>query len=307
MANNPEPCRVTKQRFDEINTAKYCRDLSRQEKIDYLTYQFYKSLGLNPDFANPVTFNEKLNWLKVFYSNPLQTLCADKVTFPNFVKARLPELSSHCVKPVGIYRSPEELTVDEYSHFPENFVLKSNFGSGAQLFANKSASIVHLQSHIKNFLEPLANHYYSFLEPSYKDISGAVVCEPLLDYKYKIEFFCFDGEPFVYWIIVNDKKKDMRLNIYSLDGKRLAARRPQYPNFNMDPRPAYFDDLVQAARILSAGFPHVRVDFYATRNSWLFSELTFFTGAGFTPFTSHDFDVQLGDKLKLPKADAICA
>jgi len=290
------PCRISPERFSYLHQIKYQRDLSKLEIADYLSFMFYQSFGYNLDLISPCTYNEKLNWLKVFYHNPLMHVCADKARFHSFVQSRLPGTDDHCVKPLAIFHNPKEFDLEP---LPQHFVLKSNFGSGAQSFVDKSkANLKELAATAAKWLDPKTNHYYSSLEYGYKGITPAIICEPIIEFDYKIELYCFDGNPYIYWTVINDKTKLVRANLYQMGGERLPVSW-HYKNFDEDPRPAYFDELVEAAKVLSAGFPHVRVDFYAAKDWWYFSELTFFTWAGMTPFSDYTFDVLLGKQLNL--------
>ena len=56
--------------------------------------------------------------------------------------------------------------------------------------------------------------------------------------------------------------------------------------------------MIRVARILSKGFPEVRVDLYNVDSHPLFGEMTFSTGFGY--FTD-DFYRILGDKVVLKK------
>lgn len=292
------PCRISAERFSYLDQAKYQRDLSKLEAADYLSFLFYQSFGYNLDLISPCTFNEKLNWLKVFYHNPLMQVCADKANFHNFVLDRLPKMSDHCIKPLATFRKPDEIKLDD---MPERFILKSNFGSGTQAFVEKAKDNLNaLITTASTWLDPKTNHYYCALESGYKGITPAIVCEPIIKFDYKIEFYCFDGTPFIYWIVINDKTADVCANLYKMSGERLPVNW-HYKNFNSDPRPSYFDELVEMSKVLSAGFPHVRVDFYAGKDWWYFSELTFFTWAGLTPISDYMFDVLLGKQIKLEK------
>ena len=291
-----------RSRFDELQRVKYERELSQTEKKECLGYLFYQSFGYNLNFDAPITYNEKLNWLKIYYQNPQMQICADKATFPSFLENQLPAYAEHCVDALTLFHAPEEVTDDAVMSLPQRFFMKSNFGSGTNSIIEKSSTSVHkMRETVAAWLNPHRNHYYLFLENSYKDIVPAVLCEPIVDYKYKIEFFCFDGEPAFYWIIIYDKTSDMGMNFYSMKGERLPVRRIRYPNFAADPKPRYFNELVDVSRVLSAGFPHVRVDFYAASKTWYFSEMTFYPGAGLTPFSDYNFDIALGAHIDLEK------
>lgn len=296
------PCRISLDRFKYLNTLKYHRDLTRQEMSDYLGYQFYKRLGYNLDLDNPVTYNEKLNWLKVNYHDPLMKQCVDKATFDEFVAGRLPDMSGHHVKKLAILHSPQELTEKLLTSLTEHFVMKSNFGSGAQIFVDRDlAKLSDLQGTIARYLNPRANHYYLSFEYGYKGLKPAVVIEPVIRLDYKLEFYCFQGEPFIYRVVQNAGTRTALSDLYTLQGEKIDARWP-YENLEIPyQRPSFFNDVLQAAEVLGKGFPHVRVDFHVTRDSWYFNELTFYPWAGLMPFDPYKLDVLLGSRLDLDK------
>lgn len=298
------PCRISSERYDWLNQQKYRRDLTKTEIMDFLAYEFYHSFGYNLDFEDPRTYNEKMNWLKVFYNNPKMRVISDKSKFQAYVRTRLPDLANHCVVPLAVFHSPRDLTEKVLERLPDKFVLKSNFGSGAQEFVDKErADLARLRASMARWLDPRSNHYFMAMENGYKDIIPAVVCEPVIDFEYKLEIFCFDGAPLMYWIVQNDKTKNVRANLYDMNGGKLPLAW-HYPNFDEDPPcQQYFDELVGAAKALSSGFPHVRVDFYAAKNTWYFSEMTFYTWAALTPMSDYSRDVELGRKLGLEKME----
>lgn len=293
------PCRISQDRFKYLRKLKFMRDLTRQEIADHLAFQFYSSFGYNIDWDDPVTFNEKLNWLKLNYHNPAMHECADKAVFDDYVARKLPEFGLHHVPKLAILRSIEEFTPGLYADLPEKFLVKSNFGSGAQFFADKkSVSHKEVMDSMSRYFDPRANHYYFAFEFSYKDIKPAVVIEKVIDIECKIEFFCFNGEPFIYRIVRNPGQQNGRENLYDMEGRRLDAAW-HYPHFAPDFRPDYFEAILAAAKTLSAPFPHARVDFHAGKDMWHFNEMTFYTWAGLKPLRPYGLDVILGGKIKL--------
>lgn len=308
MSGSFEQCWVSARQFDEIDRIKYERELSEQEIKDYLSYIFYQRQGFNIDFDHPRTYNEKLNWLKVYYRNPLMHVIADKTRFHSYIRSRLSGYGDHFVKSLAIFKSSDELNKDVLRMMPEKFIIKSNFGSGRQKFVDRdSADISALQQLMAQWLKPSTNHYYKNLEYCYKDIPPALLCEPVIAFDYKLEFYCFNGAPLIYWIILNDKTKNVHANLYAMNGMRLPLKW-HYPNFEKPIfKPPYFDELARLAGILARGFPHARVDFYAARDWWYFSEMTFFTWAAFMPFSDFAFDIMLGQKVPLVRMEEKCA
>lgn len=291
---------MSEDRFNQINSVKYSRELTQSEKMDYLGYKFYNSMGYNLDFNAPRTFTEKLNWLKVFYQNPKARSLADKASFPHYIKTLLPDFAGHLAPHLSVFNSVAEFANLHFPKLPWNFVAKSSFGSGAQEFVNKTyASMGRLKSLIASWLNPLSNQYYYALENSYKDIQPSVVCEPLLQIDYGMYFFCFNGEPLYYWIVLGQKGGVRRNNIYSIDGKRVPTR---WGNENFEtepPSPPFLDEMIHCAKIIAKNFPHARVDFNICGKTWLFSEVTFFSWAGLKGPSDYSFDLELGNHINL--------
>lgn len=295
-----ETCRVPSERYEELDLLKFRRELTPAEKMDYLGYKFYNSIGYNLDFNNPRSFTEKLNWMKVFYKNQKMRTIADKALAPHYIKTLLPKYSQHLVPHLAVFNSVSEFVNVLFPKLPWNFVAKSNFGSGAQEFVNKTyASMGRLRNLIGSWLNPLSNHYFSALEYCYKDIKPAIVCEPILDIGYCLDFFCFNGEPLFYWVIKNSKTQERRGNIYRINGEKVPTRW-HYHNFeeSFSP-PPFFEELTQCAKILSKGLPHVRVDFFIGKGTWYFSEMTFYSWAGLEAPSDPDFDLELGRHINL--------
>lgn len=300
-------CNVSVQRFEQLNHLKYKQELSEQDIKDYINFIFYSKFGYNIDWDNPITYNEKLNWLKVYYHNPVMHIIADKAKFHAYLLAKLPGFEKHCVKPLVIFHSPEEFSDNVLEQLPEKFFIKSNFGSGAQKLVEKRFGVMaDLRKLMEKWLMPSSNHYYYALEYCYKDIVPAVVCEAVIVYDYNIQLFCFGGTPLMYKVKLNDKTKDAQDNFYGMDGRLLPVSW-HHPNFAGHlSKPSYFNELVVIAGILSAGFPHVRVDFYGGRDTWHFNEMTFFTWAGLMPFSDFAFDIMLGQKIDLVRMETKC-
>ena len=86
---------------------------------------FRKRMGYALNLDQPKTLSEKIQWLKLYYRNPLLTLCADKVKVRDYVAKKIgPEY----LTPVyGVYKNTSEIDIRQ---LPESFVLKPNHGSG---------------------------------------------------------------------------------------------------------------------------------------------------------------------------------
>jgi hypothetical protein len=160
-----------------------------------------------------------------------------------------------------------------------------------------------VHSKLKRWLR--TNHYWKSREWVYKDIKPRIICEKYLsgtdgnppnDYK----IFCFNGEPKIIEVDF-DRFKNHKRNFYDLDWKFINGE-IKYPNdssVNIQ-KPEKLSEMLDLSRILSAGFPHVRVDFYYLNNQIIFGELTFFHQSGMGKFEPEEFELEMGSWLKLP-------
>lgn len=57
----------------------------------------------------------------------------------------------------------------------------------------------------------------------------------------------------------------------------------------------------ELATVLSAGIPHVRVDFYEANGKLFFGEMTFFDASGFSSFKPEKWDCTFGEWIILPE------
>ena len=151
-------------------------------------------------------------------------------------------------------------------------------------------------------MDPRRNHYYSFFEWGYKDIVPKIVVEEFLGFEYKLEFFCFQGQPRFFWIVLDDKTKATSANFYELDWRQIPVS-DHYPNFSREiAKPNCYPEMLETARKLSKDFPFVRCDFYVTKNGYRFSEMTFYHWAGYCKMNPDEYDLIWGNMLELPTA-----
>ena len=116
---------------------------------------------------------------------------------------------------------------------------------------------------------------------------------------YKI--LCFDGEPKYIWIGSN--YAPMWFDLYSTDWKNMHVLWGYEGGPDYLPRPKTLDALLETARKLSQGIPHVRVDLYSIGGTIYFGEYTFYTWAGLKIIEPKEWDLKLGELIKLPSRE----
>lgn len=289
----------SESKYDKIYAKRF--DGLTRDELEYCVKEQYKKWHENyPDLINPKTFNEKLTWEKLYYNNPLMTICADKVKAREYYLEKTGDHEEHLVKQFGVYDNASEIN---YDVFPNKFVLKSNWGSGKQIIVNDKSSLDINKTNeiVQTWQNKRSNHYFCAFEYGYKNIEPKIVCEEFLDFEYKLEFFCFNGKPKFFWIVLNDKTDNTQANFYNLDWSKIPVEN-HYPNFNQDiVKPNCYENILDLATKLCGDFPFVRCDFYITKDSYRFSEMTFFHWGCSQQFEPAEYDEIFGSYMSLPK------
>lgn len=287
-------------RHPKIITAKY--------KRDYVSRQFIEETGYKaPDLNNPVTFNEKLQWLKLYYRNPLLTLCADKYRVRDYVKEVVGE--EYLIEMIDHYESVDEIDFDRLSN---QFVLKTNNSSGTNIICTdkNKLDIAEAKQRLKTWMRPEANHYFFGFEWAYKNIKPHIICEKYVGdigkntMNYK--FFCFNGKPEMILASSTDiNKMGTRHDSFDTSWKKLNIQRSEFIGHDKAVKaPKSLKAMLEASKKLSKPFPFVRVDFYEIDGKPKFGELTFYPANGTGTFKNLKDDEKLGNMLKLPKNNA---
>lgn len=269
----------------------------------YIMMLYEVRTGKKLDLKTPHSFNEKLNWLKLNYHNPLLTDMADKYTVKKIVSDKIGD--KYVIPLLGVWDSVDDIDFDS---LPDQFVLKCNHDSGSVVIC-KDKSIFDIESAKSKLSKALSNNYYYYSrEWVYKNIEPKIICEPyvedfedaeLRDYK----FFCFDGKvKFLY--VATDRFKEgeeVKFTFFDEDYNFLPIVHGHPYADPLPEKPSKFDEMKKLAEKLSSGIPHVRVDMYEANGKIYFSEFTFYNNSGFLPFEPDEWDTKFGEYLKLPE------
>lgn len=269
----------------------------------FLQAKFYLHLGYWPNLKNPKSFNEKLQYLKLYSKNhPEYSQMVDKVGAKDFVASIIGD--EYIIPTYGIWESVDEI---DWESLPKQFVIKNAGDSGGVLVCKNKEEIDI--GYYKKVLKQHNNCEYwkKTKEYPYKNVPHRVIAEKYLkgktgeslkDYK----FFCFNGEPsFLYVSQGLDNHSTAKITFLNVDWTLAAFSRADYMSLvELPQKPENYDLMLDLARKLSAGLPHVRVDFYNIDGCVFFGELTFFTCSGMIPFTPADWDFKLGKLIECP-------
>ncbi len=269
----------------------------------FLRMHYGVSLGKRLNLKEPKTFNEKMQWLKLYHHDPIFTKMVDKYEVKDYIKEKIGE--EYVIPSIGIYNSFDEI---DFGNLPDRFVLKCTHDSGGLVIC-KDKSRLDIDASREKLGNSLSrNYYYLGREWPYKNVKPRILAEVYMENVnrsnldvYKI--LTFNGEPKIIQTIQNDKTPDECIDYFDCKWNLLNLRQ-DYPN-SKEPlkKPACLSQMLQLAKKLSEGIPFLRVDLYEIDGKVYFSEFTFYSDCGFAPFTPPEWDDILGDWIKLPQKE----
>ena len=276
----------------------YYDSLSDEE---FLKKVFPKYMGYPLDLENPKTFSEKLQWLKVNYREPIQTVMVDKYEAKNFIAQRVGE--QYIIRTLAVWDSVEDIDFDA---LPNQFVLKCTHDSGGIVICKDKSSLdreaakAKLRASLKRDYSKIAREW------AYQNVPRRIIAEKyiselgnddLLDYK----MYSFHGEPKL-TVVCSDRfsKTGTRMNFYDINWEPMGIHFGHYPPLSTEfPKPATYEEMKRLTAELSKDCPFLRVDFYEIKGRLYIGELTFFPGAGLEKFRPMTKDYELGEWLHL--------
>ena len=269
----------------------------------YLKIMFRLKMGYKLNLKNPQTFNEKLQWLKLYNRKPEYTRMVDKSEANTVAENILGK--GYVIPTLGVWTKFEEI---DFNSLPDSFVLKTtNGGGGGGVIICRDKSKLNLASAAERLKSSLkANIYRHLKEWPYKNVKPRIIAEKFMvdesgelrDYK----FYCFNGEPKVF-LVASERFSGHRtyFDYFDMEGNHLPFTLGGMNNPVTPELPSTFEEMKQVAMKLSHGLPHVRIDLYSVDEKVYFGEFTFFDSSGFEKFTPREWDDTFGEWLRLPK------
>lgn len=266
----------------------------------YLNIIFYLKMGKKLNLKKPKTFNEKLQWLKLYDRKKIYTQLVDKYEVRSYIEKKLGK--KYLIPLLGKYEKFDDI---DFNNLPNQFVLKCTHDSGGLVICkdkktfNKELAREKINRCLQN------NYFYWGREWPYKNVKPQIICEKymvdesnteLKDYK----IMCFNGQAKCAFVCLNrDKPTGLNVDFYDLNWKPMPFER-HYPRSNsIIPKPKKFEEMIQLAEILAQNNKFLRVDFYEINGEIYFGELTFYPGSGLEEFTPEIYDELLGSWINI--------
>ena len=251
-------------------------DFHRRKRTIAKLYK--KAVGCKPNLVTPYCSSEKIQYRKLYGNHTFYALLADKYKVREYVTERagkkyLVPLLSVC----------EELTPEILTALPTPFIIKCNHGCKWHRIV-KDIKLINIAETVHYFNETLKLKYsaasgerhYDFIEPK-------IIVEKLLDdnseppWDYAI--YSYNGQNGFNFAIAVSAPDMSSLAHFDRDwnlweGNLTDEQMKKYV------KPKNFHEMVEVARLLSAGIDFVRVDLYNINGKIYFGELTFTPHSG---------------------------
>lgn len=269
----------------------------------YLKIYFYLIFKRKLNIKKPKTFNEKIQWMKFNYRNPMYSFVSDKIRVRKYIEERIGK--EYLIPLIGYWKNFDEI---DFKKLPNKFVLKCNHDSGGIIICKdkKELNLKKIKRKLEGNLK--RNFFYIGREWQYKNIKPMIMCETLLlDDKgnipldYKIN--CFDGKVDSIMVCEGRFTKE-GVKFYLFDKKwnflRYNKGDEKLPSDFTLPKPDTLKEMLNIAEVLSKDFKYARIDLYSLNSKVYFSEITLSPNSGFDKDITYKVDRIWGDKLKIP-------
>ncbi|WP_270525097.1 ATP-grasp fold amidoligase family protein [Longibaculum muris] len=271
----------------------------------YIKLYFRLTLKRKLNLKNPITLNEKLQWMKFNDRNPMYTMVSDKLAVRPYIEQVIGK--EYLVPLLGKWDNFDDI---DFNTLPCQFVLKCNHDSGGLVLC-KNKDQLNIKAAKRKINESLRRQfYYIGREWQYKAIKPTIFAEALLldedgnppaDYKIS----CFNGEIDNIMVCIDRFTesgvkfyffdKDWNFLRYNKDDDKLPA------DFTIK-KPDNLNEMLEIARKLSKPFNFARIDLYNIKGKIYFSEITLSPNSGFDTDITYETDLLLGEKLHIPYA-----
>ena len=268
---------------------------------EYLKKQFKNVFGYELDLKNPKTYSEKIQWLKLYDRRNEYIDLVDKYEVKKIIEKKIGK--EYIIPTLGVWNNFDEI---DFDRLPDQFVLKCTHDSGGVVICTDKKKF-NIKKARKIINKSLNNDYYmQSREWPYKNVKRKIIAEKymvdesgyeLKDYK----MFCFDGK-FKYMFIATDRQLDTEtcFDFYDREFNHLEIINGHPNSKKKILRPNNYEKMIELAEKISAGIPHVRVDFYNINGKIYFGEMTFYHWSGFKKYEPEKWDRIFGDYIKLP-------
>lgn len=266
----------------------------------YLKWLFFYKLGYKLDLDNPKSFNEKIQWLKLYDHRKIYTSFADKFEAKKLVSEIIG--NEYIVPTIGVWEHFDDI---DFNQLPQRFVLKTTHDSGGIVVVDDIRTFDREKA--KKKLETSLKKNYAKLgrEWAYEGVKRRIIAEEflsngeekeLIDYK----FMTFNGKVKCSFTCSNRFSGDgLKVTFFDMNWKEMPFERKYPKSYSSINKPLNYELMIKLSEKLAEELPFVRVDFYEVNGKVYFGEMTFYPGSGLEDFRPLLWDYELGSWIKL--------
>lgn len=267
----------------------------------YLQIGFRLCMGQKLDLVNPQTFNEKLQWLKLYDRRPEYIRMVDKHEAKVYVGERLGK--QYIISTFGVWDSFDDI---DFEILPERFVLKCTHDSGGLVICREKSKLdkAAARSKIEKCLQ--RNYYWHGREWPYKAVKPRIIAEQFMEdpiggelVEYKT--FCFNGRAKMILVCKGEAHGCGRTNDYcNIDLVRFPFTSLNPNSKGKLEKPKELPEIIALSEQLTQGIPQARIDTYLVGHKVYFGEITLSHNSGFCSFEPPEWDKTIGSWILLP-------
>lgn len=271
---------------------------------EFLEKLFKVNMGYPLNLDNPKTFNEKLQWLKLYDHRPEYTMMVDKYKVREYISEQLGE--EYLIPLLGVWDDPDDINFDL---LPEQFVLKCNHNSGLGMCICKDKSNLDIKKVKLELRKGLKQDYYlTGREWPYKNVPRKIIAE-----KYMInnsnqelksnETLDFNGVPKVA-LICAEKFPEIgsKEDFFNINWKRTNLKKNTHLNLDKEiEMPQELDKMITFSKELTKSISLSRTDFFEGNNHLYFGDITFSPSNDYEKFKPEELSLELDSWIELSK------
>lgn len=287
--------KVLKRIVMALNRRNFLKFLSDK---NYLKLMYRVNFDRKLNLKNPKSFNEKIQWLKLYDRKKEYIKMVDKYLVKEYVSQLIGQ--KYIIPTIGVWDRFDDI---DFSKFPNKFVLKCTHDSGGLSICDDKSNFDFVDA--KNKIEKSLKRKYFYFgrEWPYKNVKPKILAEEFIKddevndlYDYKV--LCFNGTP-LYIQVHKNRRANHTQDFYDDRWNKLDIEQGCKQSQDFDRKPVVFDEMMHLSKIISKDIPLVRVDWYCANGQLFFGEITFFDASGFTPFIPEKWDYIFGEKINL--------
>jgi len=265
----------------------------------YLKLVYWGEMGKRLNIKNPRTFNEKLQWIKLYDRKTEYTKYVDKYEVRSYISQTIGD--EYLIPLLGVYNSVDEINFDK---LPNQFVLKCTHGSHCNIICTNKDEL-NIEDAKKQLRKWMKKNWFWFgREWPYKNVTPRIICEafisdndkPPIDYKV----MCFNGKAKLIEVHI-DRFGVHKQDFYTIDWEKTEISQGQNRSEILIEKPPVLEEMIRLSELLAKDIFHVRIDWYVVNSKLFFGEITFFDASGFCRFDSEEDDLMIGGWIDLNK------